>query len=42
LKGFKRVHLNAGESKTVQFAVAKSEARGDTVTVSSLQGSLPK
>jgi len=50
LKGFKRVHLNAGQSTTVTFPIAKSEIHGNRgVSVGggqpggkSLKGTLPR
>jgi beta-glucosidase len=42
LRAFRRIHLNAGESKPVQFTIDKSEVHGDTIMVGSLKGSLPK
>ena len=49
LKGFTRVHLDAGKSQPVQFRVTNSEALGDRVSVGggqpsdmSLKGTIPK
>jgi beta-glucosidase len=49
LKAFKRVHLNAGQSETLVFPIAKAEIHGEQVSVGggqpdeqSLKGTLPK
>jgi beta-glucosidase len=49
LKAFKRVHLNAGQSQTLTFPIAKTEIHGNSVSVGGgqpddkcLKGTLPK
>jgi beta-glucosidase len=49
LKAFKRVHLNAGQSETLVFPIAKAEIHAEQVSVGggqpdeqSLKGTLPK
>ncbi len=42
LKGFRRVHLDAGKSQVLNFTVSNSEVHGDSVFVGSLKGTIAK
>ncbi len=42
LKGFTRLHLDAGKSEILNFTVSDDEVHGDTVIVGSLKGTIPK